>query len=141
MKLKNNLFVILAIFCVIFSASAVCAADHADLGDAQILDASEDGHNGAIIPADAGHDEQAMLNATHAAGGDVDNQTNPINQTNTTNSTNTTNATNTTHAAGGVAENQTNGTAQNPTHATGNPILALLTVSAVLGGVAVIKRK
>ena len=57
------------------------------------------------------------------------------------------NATNSTaHAAGEPVQNTTNhtasaSTAANKLPATGNPILALFAVSAVLGGASVLRRK
>ena len=152
MELKNKLFAILAIFCVIFSACAVSASDmvtddsgvylddshdghdgaiippdnthdearHA-AGEDSYLDASEDGHNGTIIPPDASHDEAAMNateNSTHAAGENV------------------------AAANGNATGNSTgNSTAAHLMHATGNPIVALLAICAVLGGAAIIRRK
>lgn len=117
MNLKNNIFAILAIFCVILSACAVSAADHGNLmTDDGYLDDSEDGHNGAIIPPDTNHNEAAMMNATGnatAAGENVQNATG----------------------------NATNATATSTMPATGNPIIALLAVGAVLGGYTVLRRK
>ena len=66
MELKNKLFAILAVFCVILSACAVSASDDVlGQGSGDYLDGSEDGHNGTIVPPDNTHDE-----AQHAAGAD-----------------------------------------------------------------------
>ena len=146
MDFKIGVLSILAIFCVILSACAVSAADDGNVGiqsNDQFLDGSHDGHDGAIIPPDYAHDEAAQ----HAAGGDIDNATNSTSPAgdNINNATgNTTNTTNTTPAAGGNINNTTNttnATAQNLLHSTGNPILALLAVGAVLGGVEVLRRR
>lgn len=153
MILNKNILAIFAIFCVLFSAGAVSATDQIDqisndnemyifphgdghdgtmippdvahdeqkhaAGGDYYLDGSQDGHNGTIIPPDANHNEQAMANATNA-----------------------TNAT--AHAAGGDVQNATNATASAATQkmlATGNPIIALFAVSAVLGGAYVLTNK
>ena len=150
MDSKISLFSILAILCVLLSACAVSATDsHGLMGD-QIndyylddshdghdgaiippdnthdearhaaggdpyLDGSQDGHNGTIVPPDANHNEAAYLNATHAAGGDVNTKT--------------------------TSSSPVNVTAQNTLHPTGNPILALFAVCAVLDGAAVVLRR
>ena len=146
MDSKIGVLSILAILCVLLSACAVCATESTSVdiqSNDQYLDASHDGHDGAIIPPDYAHDEAAQ----HAAGGEIDNATNstvPAGD-NINNATgNNTNTTNSTPAAGGDIHNSTsplNATAQNLLHSTGNPILALLAVGAVLGGVEVLRRR
>lgn len=149
MNLKNNIFAILAIFCVILSACAVSAADHGNImTDDGYLDDSEDGHNGAIIPPDANHNEAAMGNA---AGGDyLDDSEDGHNGTIIPPDTNHNeaalmNATGNATAAGenvqNATGNATNATATSTMPATGNPIIALLAVGAVLGGYTVLRRK
>jgi hypothetical protein len=147
MDLKISILAILAVLCVLLAACAVSATDDVDqsgdyyfdgyqhdhdgdfiplgstndgsqqaAGGDYYLDGSEDGHNGTIIPPDAGHNEQKMLNQTAQAAGEMPN----------TNSTNvSTHNASTTHTM----------------PATGNPIIALLAVSALLGGYTTLKRK
>lgn len=135
MKLKNKIFAILAIFCLIASACAVSAADDVndtftdDLYDGYAqntpdmpdLNATDDNssdldaeaiHDSMVLPPDYAHSEMNATNGTgHAAGENVT----------TTNTTNTTQA--------------------HTLPATGNPILVLLAVGAVLGGAGVLRRK
>ena len=143
MELKTKLFAILAIFCVLCSACAVCAADDASAmsaDDGIFIDGSNhDGHDGAIIPPDNTHDE-----AGHAAGmdpyldGSQDGHNGTIIPPDAAHNEAAMNQTNSTHAAG----NATNNTiAHNNLPATGNPILALLAITAVLGGATYITRK
>lgn len=141
MEFKNTIFAILAIFCVVLSACAVSAADNTNpVFDGTEIDGSQtnmtdpadlfpddatdhnaagdvDGnetHNSMILPPDYAHNETAAMNATNATG----------------------------HAAGeNVTGNATNATATHTMPATGNPILALLAVGAVLGGACVLRRK
>ena len=152
MIFNKNILAILAIFCVLLSACAVSATDQADQmadDDGLYLSPYEDGHNGAIIPPDNTHDEQR-----HAAGGDyyLDGSQDGHNGTivppdanhNEAAMSNATNATG--HAAGGDVQNATsyNATASAGTQklpATGNPIIALFAVCAVLGGLCVLRRK
>ena len=139
MELKNTIFAILAVFCVVLSACAVSAADDVT-GDFNATD-SQEIHDDMILPPDYAHDEAQ----NQAAGGDVDGEE-------THNSMilppdyahSEMNATNATAYAAGesvTSGNVTNSTAAQTMHATGNPILALLAVGAVLGGAAVIRRK
>lgn len=149
MTLNKNILAILAIFCVLISACAVSATDQADqmANDNGIyLSPHEDGHNGTIIPPDNSYDEQG-----HAAGGDyyLDGSQDGHNGTIVPSDANhneqaMANATNTTaHAAGGDAQNSTNATASATQKmlATGNPIIALFAVSAVLGGAYILTNK
>ena len=153
MTLKTNILAILAIFCVILSACAVSAAD----GSADYnIDDGQSVHDDMILPPDYAHNEAAQ-----AAGGDDASADNdwtysgdpepgngmPIeNQTYNHDGDAAGNATNATgHAAGenatAAAANATNATAAHSMPATGNPILILLGVGAVLGGAFVLKRK
>ena len=157
MELKNTIFAILAIFCVVLSACAVSATDDiSDNANDYYLDGSHDGHDGLIIPPDYNHDEAAQ----HAAGGDVydngvpyhgdgtdptanatGNVTGNVTCNVTGNTTGNVTGNVTGHAAGAtVTANATNATA---THmpATGNPIVALLAVCALVGGYTVLRRK
>ncbi len=146
---KINIFAILAVFCVIISACAVSAVEDGNFDandvygtqdghEGQIippdyshdeaqqaaggdiyLDGSQDGHNGTIIPPDYAHNEQKMANHTVPAAGE--------NVTNTT--------------ATGVSNHTANATSTHKLPATGNPIVILLAVSAIVGGYAVLRRK
>ena len=152
MELKTKLFAILAIFCILCSACAVCAADDASAMSADdgifIDGSSHDGHDGAIIPPDNTHDE-----AGHAAGmdpyldGSQDGHNGTIIPPDAAHNEAAMNQTNSTHAAGSddvanATGNATNNTiAHNNLPATGNPILALLAITAVLGGATYITRK
>ena len=132
MKLKNKIFAILAIFCLIASACAVSAANDTNstytdgmyngypteihetnnaTDNSSDLDA-EAIHDSMVLPPDYAHSE---MNATNATG----------------------------HAAGenATATNTTNATQTQTLPATGNPILVLLAVGAVLGGAGVLRRK
>ncbi|AMD16746.1 hypothetical protein TL18_01035 [Methanobrevibacter sp. YE315] len=125
MKLNSKILSIMAIFLVLISAGSVCAAEHvAQVDDATpVTDVNATDVNNTtnvtndtdvapskyIIPPDANHDEQHPFNP---------------------NATNTTNATNATVKAA----------VQHTTpvqHATGNPILALLAVSAIIGAYSI----
>ncbi|MDO5860463.1 LPXTG cell wall anchor domain-containing protein [Methanobrevibacter sp.] len=152
MELKNKLFAILAVFCVILSACAVSASDDVlGQGSGDYLDGSEDGHNGTIVPPDNTHDE-----AQHAAGADpyLDGSEDGHNGTMVPPDANHDEAAmNTTaYAAGGdinatgnatadAAGENVNATAQHTMPATGNPILLLLGVCAVLGGACVVRKR
>ena len=144
MEFKSKLFAILAIFCVICSACAVSAADNvSDDGNGLYLDDSEDGHNGTIIPPDFNHNEAAQ-----AAGGDMYDDGVPYHGDGTdptaTPTDNVTGANVTGNAAGANVTangNSTNTTATHTMPATGNPIILLLGVGAIVGGYAVIRRK
>ncbi len=116
MDVIKKFFVLLAIFCVIGSAAAVCAADVGDDLGAQALNQSDDFDGGWAGSQYNETLENATANATNAT--DV-----PANTT------------------APVAGNANNATAAHTMLATGNPILALLAVSAVLGGCAIYKRK
>jgi LPXTG-motif cell wall-anchored protein len=141
MNLSKKLLTLLAIFCVIASAGVVCAADNDggyvgidyvdDMGDyagSQYDDGGwagsqyeDGGYAGSNYQDDGGWaGSQYNETAENAAA----NQTAPAagEPTGTTNMT-------------------ANATSSHTMLATGNPILILLGVSAVLGGAAVLRRK
>lgn len=134
MDFNISLFAILVIFCVIVSAGAVCAVDGDGYAGSNYVDDSglsddfnytDDGlTDRPLIDPDAGHME--------GAAGE------PINQT--ANATAPVAGNATANVAGNTTGNTTNATASHMP-ATGNPILILLAVTAVLGGAAVIRRK
>ena len=154
----KKLLTILAIFCVIASAGVVCAEDaHADVYDGTYLGVSdgvdgvgdhndfddvadydggyagsqyngnvENGHPGSLeIDPDYAHNEAAG-EPNNATGNSTGNATGNV----------TGNAT-----ANAVQNSTANATSSHNMHATGNPILLLLGVTAVLGGGAVLRRK
>ena len=147
MELRNTIFAILAVFCVVLSACAVSAADEGT-GDFNVTD-GQDTHDSMVLPPDYAHDEDQY----QAAGGDVvdgeETHNSMILPPDYAHSENATaNATNTTSDAVGNAAgenvtsgNTTNATASHTMPVTGNPIIALFSVFAVLGGYAVLRRK
>lgn len=156
MNVSKKLLAVLAVFCVIASAGMVCAADVGSDGNWTVSQGPADD----VVGIDAGanqdlnmaHDESSQ-NLEPGNGLPLENQTGyvpvnaagePINQTGNS----------TAPVAGNATGNATsNGTANSTGNApavnavshsmpvTGNPILALLAVSAVLGGYAAIRRK
>ena len=139
MNFNKKLLTLLAIFCVIASAGIVCAADF------------DGGYAGSHYYENE-HPAYADQNGLEPGNGlPIENQTGyvpvnaagePINATgNMTNTTNNT-AANTTNVTNSTTANAThNVTAPHSMLATGNPIVALLAVSAIAGGYAVLRRK
>ncbi len=149
----------MAIFCVLVSAGAVCTAD--DFGQLGSNYADDDSGYAGSNYEDGGYagsnyqdydDGIADDNSGYAGsnyqddGGWAGSQYNETLENATANAagepTNATNATNATQAAG-EPTNTTNATvgSVHSMLATGNPILILLAVGAVLGGYVVFKRK
>ena len=141
MEFKSKLFAIMIIFCVIFSVCAVSAADgddvmgfndtHDDIGDDYPYDDVEVDESGMNDLFDG---TQRSLNMTDSPNLNDTAQ----NQT----AVNTTNAP--AHAAGSNVLNTTNATNATAIHslpATGNPLIALLAVCAVLGGASLYRKK
>lgn len=125
----KKILAILAIFCVLVSAGAVCAAD--DFGQLGSNYADDSGYAGSNYQDDGGwagsQYNETLENATANAAGEP---------------TNATNATNITAQAAGEPTNATNATESVQSMlSTGNPILILLVVVAVLGGYVVYKRR
>lgn len=125
----KKILAILAIFCVLVSAGAVCAAD--DFGQLGSNYADDSGYAGSNYQDDGGwagsQYNETLENAIANAAGEP---------------TNATNATNITAQAAGEPTNATNATESVQSMlATGNPILILLVVVAVLGGYVVYKRR
>ncbi len=140
MDVMKKFFVLLAIFCVIGSAAAVCAADVSDDFDSQALGQSDDFDGGW---AGSQYEDGGWAGSQYQDdGGWAGSQYNETLENATANATNTTNITNdTANTTAPVVANQTNATAPHTMLATGNPILALFAVSAVLGGYSVLRRK
>lgn len=159
MNISKKLLTLLAIFCVIASAGVACAADvnadmdgtylsavddmgvgdHPDFDD--VDDATYDGgwagsqYNGNVENGHPGAPEIDPDYAHNEAAGE------PINATGNSTDNATTNVTG--NATAQAVQNQTaNATNMHSMLATGNPILLLLGVTAVLGaGVALRRRK
>lgn len=137
MELKNKLFAVLAIFCVIFSACAVCAADDVMGLNETHDDISDDYPYDEVVVDETGMNDtfdgtQRSLNETSLPD---------VNDTaqNQTDANSTGNAT--VPAAGEDVSNATNTTANLGLPATGNPILALLAICAVLGASSLYRKK
>lgn len=153
MDMAKKLLTLLAIFCVIASAGVVCAEDTDYQGgwagsnyDDGMGDVDEGQYDDApLIDPDYGHYEGA-------AGGDVEeNDTNDTFEPAgtlpaTTDMPGNITFNDTANTTDDAVLNQTgnaigNATAPQTMLATGNPVLALLAVGAVLGGVVVLRRK
>ena len=128
--------VLFMIFCIIGSAAAVCAADAGDDFDAQALTQSNDFDGGWA----GSQYNETLENATNVTAATNATTTNVTAATNAT-TTNATNATNITANTTAPVANTTNATVPHNMLATGNPVLLLLGVSAVLGGYTVLRKK
>ena len=137
MDLNKNVFTILAIFLLVVTAGAVSAANNASAlsnSDGNII--SVDGNT------DVNVDDVVDVNATGTNTTDVKVADNV-----TCNTTGNITGNTTTNTTGNATQNVTNttGNATAPMNTlqnlvTGNPILALLAVSAVLGGYTIIRK-
>ncbi len=160
MDFTKKFIILIAVFCVICSVAAISAADvndqvgnYQDIGgyagsnyydsngvsgsqyyqsmEGQVGNQLNDNSNNTISPLidpDQSHSEQA-------AG-------EPINGTNQNSTSNaTSNATGHANVTSNNTQNTTNTTSPSNLLATGNPILVLLGVSAIVGGVAALKRR
>ena len=151
MDITKKLLTLLAIFCVIASAGVVCAEDvsqdgyagsNYDMDQAGYAGSSYDMDQGGYAGSNYDMDQGGYAGSQYAAGemggyaGSQYSQTaenatgEPVNETVT--------APQDVNATGNVTGNAT---APHTMLATGNPILALLAVGAVLGGAAVITRR
>ena len=144
MNLNKKILTLLAIFCIIASAGLAFAADQD--GYAGINYEDSNGVSGSQYYVN----EANQTTLEPGAGLPLENQTgyvpldangNPIH--NATNINGTGNATSnaTAHTTGNVTHQTNNATAAHTLPATGNPIVALLVVSSLIGGYAVTKRK
>ena len=139
MDLNKKLLTLLAIFCLIVSAGVVCAADQDGYAGINyqnmngvsgsqyaVADGLEPGNGLPLenqtgyVPLDA--DGNPILNATGNATG---------------NATQNVTANVTTNVTGNATHNVT---AQHTMPVTGNPIIALLAVTGIIGGYAVLRR-
>ena len=135
MDLNKKLLALLAIFCVIVSASAVCAADNDGYAGSNYQDTNgvSDVGNGTAIDGN-----QDALEP--GAGLPLENQTNNVTANTTDNATGNTTGNATNNVTANATSNSTNATSIQNMLATGNPIIALLAVGAIAGGYAVIRR-
>ena len=149
MDLSKKLLTLLAIFCVIASAGVVCAADSdggylaTDYAD-DLGDVDDGGYAGSNYQDDGGWAGSQYEDGGYAGSNYRDDGGWAGSQYNETLENQT--AQNTTALAAGEPVNATanvtaNSTTSHTMLATGNPVLLLLGVSAVLGGVAVLRRK
>ncbi len=145
MDFKKTLLTLLAIFCVVVSAGAVCAADGDSYDDvwaeSQYEDdggwagsqynetAETDADSSQYNETDAGLTDRPLIDPDYAhteAAGEPTNET----------------GNSTVEGTSDVAENTTtNSTAPHTMPATGNPIIALIGVTAVLGGYTILRRR
>lgn len=159
MNLSKKLLTLLAIFCVIASAGVVCAADANSDVDGTYLSAVDDmdgvGDNPDFEGVDystddggwAGSQYNGNVENGHSGAPEIDpdyahNEAagEPINATGNSTDNATTNTTG--NATTQAVQNQTaNATAAHNMLATGNPILLLLGVTAVLGAGAALRRR
>lgn len=117
MKLNKNILAILSIVCVILLAVAVSATQHTnDVGS--VINPTQDGHNATIISPYMNHNEAALHSQANSP-----------------------NITYHAPAAGKVVKNIFVHASEAKLPATGNPVLALIAISAVLGGATLIARK
>ena len=159
MDIKRNLLVLLAIFCVVASAGIACAADNGSYAESNFQ-----GVNGVSITQQglepgteldlvnqqnpepgAGLHQENQTDYEHSAGSPLENQTGKMIGNTTGNGTgNATDDATGNVTAGNVHNTTDNATNATSTHAlltTGNPILALLTVSAIIGCYAVVRKE
>ena len=138
MNFNKKLLTLLAIFCVIASAGFVCAADDASSQDGIVL--GESINEPANLGSDAGQNDVNQSTLEPGAGLPLENQTGPVGNATGNETGNITG--NTTANVTANATGNTTGNATVPQHllATGNPIIALFAVSAIMGSYAVIKR-
>ena len=153
MDFNKKLLSILAIFCIIASAGIVCAADSNGYAGSNYQDNGFSGsqyygnYDGGYAGSQYNEDytggyagSNYYENAEPGNGLPLENQTNPFAGNATHNATGNATGEPTQNAtvAGNTTGNATNGTSHSML-STGNPILILLAVMAVLGGAAAIK--
>lgn len=156
MDFNKKLLSILAIFCIIASAGIVCAADSNGYAGSNYQDNNgfsgsqyNEDYTGGYAGSQYNEDytggyagSNYYENAEPGNGLPLENQTNPFAGNATHNATGNATGEPTQNAtvAGNTTGNATNATSNNML-ATGNPILVLLAVGAVLGGATVLRRR
>ncbi len=142
MDFNKKLLTLLAIFCIIASAGIVCAADNGGYA----------GSNYQNMNGVSGSQYGLYADFEPGNGLPIEDQTGNVpldtdgNTTNNTTGNTTGNATNnatgniTDNTTANVTANTTNATAAHALPSTGNPIIALLAVTGIVGGYAVRRR-
>lgn len=138
---NKKLLVLLAIFCIISSAAVACVsatdADYAENNHQDMNGIDGNQYNHTIIGDENSTAPAGVLEPD--ASLPPENQTSPIIGNATDNATG--------HEAGTTTEGTVQNTTGNATHttngmpSTGNPIIALLAVSALIGGYAFVRRE
>lgn len=149
MDLEKKLLTLLAIFCIIASASVVCAADqdgYAGINYQNMNGVSGSQYETSLEPG-AGLPLENQTAPEPGAGLPLENQTEHVPVNNTSNATGNTTGnvtsnvtTNTTNTTPVVANTTDNTTTNHAMLATGNPVLLVLGASALLGGYAILRR-
>ncbi len=141
MDLSKKLLTLLAIFCVIASAGVVCAEDVGSYADGDYVD-DVDGWAGSQYEDDGGWAGSQYEDYGGWAGSQYEDDGGWAgSQYNETAENATGEPVNETVQTVDDAPVNENATAPHVLHATGNPILALMAVGAVLGGACVLRRK
>ena len=142
MDLSKKILTLLAIFCVIASASAVCAADDGGWAGSQYQD--EGGYAGSQYQDDGGwagsqyQDEGGYAGSQYQDdGGWAGSQYNETLENAAGEPVSDSDNANMEPAAGETVK----AASSHEMYSTGNPILALLAVGAVLGGAGLISRR
>ena len=131
MDLSKKIFAVLAILCIVASAGVVCASEDGDGAYAGSNYEDHGGWAGSNYQDNGGwagsqYNETANSQNHTAAGAPVNSTGHNVTANKTANVTNTT--------------NKTNATSPFNMLSTGNPILILIVVIAVVGGIAVYRR-
>ena len=146
MDIRTKLFTLLAIFCLIVSAGVVCAEDIEDGAGCNYPNinglCASPYHTNEMLNASADNDNQTVLEPE--SNSSLENQTVDVSASNTDNAiSNTTgndtgNSTNSTINETIVSKEVTD---MHNKSVTGNPIVLLLSVSGILGGYNILRRK
>lgn len=144
MRLSKTFIVLLTIFAVVVSAGMVCAEENVgDVADPGVpyYEEGTTPSDDDLVPTDDAAVPTDDGNSTDE--GDIADPGVPYHADGTNSTGNITNSTigNATNATSGNVTNATNATVGHNLLSTGNPILILIAVLAVLGGGMVIRRK
>lgn len=142
MDLNKKLLALLAIFCVIVSASAVCAGDSDGYSGSNYEDMNGvSGSQYGVSDVENSNAPNGNQNALEpGAGLPLENQTDQITTNTTSNTTGNATINTTGHAPVNATGNSTNATSINNLLSTGNPIMVLLTIIAIVSGYLVVRR-